>query len=268
MRPRLAILLIFVLSGLLIVQKAAIARDGATITVAVAANAARPAKEIARAFEDESTASVRIVTGSSGKLYHQILQGAPFVVFLSADDEYTALLEEKGLTSKTGRFPYAIGRLVIWSPAESLGDEGLDIEERGPKALEDKAVKRIAAANPKTAPYGRAAIETLEAYGLFYELEPKLIYGESVGQAFAFARSGNAEAAMVALSSIYGEEGESYVIDDSKHSPIVQEAAIINNPDDEVTSAALEFMEFLRSEASRAILDKYGYLSPEAFAGR
>jgi molybdate transport system substrate-binding protein len=221
------------------------------LTVAVAANALRPAQEIARAFEAKEKIKLRMVSGSTGKLYAQIVQGAPFHVFLAADTIRPALLEEKGLTSDKrdkSRFTYALGTLALWSSRSDIPLEGLAF-------LNDKSVGRIAVANPKTAPYGQAALEVLEKSSLMSSVRDKLVFGESVSQAFGFARSGNADVAIVALSTVYGMEGTHAKVDESLYSPIVQQGVVLSG----APMSALKFIDFLLGPEGQAVFKKYGY---------
>jgi molybdate transport system substrate-binding protein len=216
------------------------------LTVAVAANALRPVQEIARAFEKTKGIEVRVVHGSTGKLYAQIIQGAPFDIFLAADRRRPALLIKEGRVKEGESFTYAKGRLVLWT---------LDSEiELNMEALKDKRVRKIAVANPVTAPYGRAALQAIAEKGLLGKVEAKLVYGESVSQAFSYARTGNAEVAITSLSTIKGQGGRHKLIDDALYSEIVQDGLIIN-----LTGNALSFKNFLFGERATEIFSDYGY---------
>lgn len=221
-----------------------------TIGVAVSANALEPARELALLFEKKHPVRVSMSTGSSGKLYAQIRQGAPFHVFLAADDTYTALLEKSGLVENGKRFKYAKGILAVWINKPYLTETPKDLS-----FLKNSFIKRIAIANPDTAPYGRAAIEAMKKSGVFNELEGKLVYGESAAQAFGFASTGNADAAIVPLSIVYGKRGEYFIVSEDLHSPIIQEAALLKNAPQE----AKEFFEFLKSTEATEVFKKYGY---------
>ncbi|MFZ3071970.1 MAG: molybdate ABC transporter substrate-binding protein [Thermodesulfobacteriota bacterium] len=224
-----------------------------TIGIAVSSNALEPAKELALLFEKKHPVRVSISSGSSGKLYAQIRQGAPYQIFLAADDTYTALLETEGLVATKGRFRYAKGTLVIWRRAKDANAPLKDMT-----FLKDPSIKRVAIANPDTAPYGRAAIEAMKRSGMFDDVKKKLVYGESVAQAFGFAATGNADAAMAPLSIVYGKNGEYFIVRDDYHSPIIQEAALLKNASQE----AKEFFEFLKSKEAADVFKKYGYLKP------
>ena len=221
-----------------------------TIGIAVSSNALEPAKEISLLFEKSSGVSISISSGSSGKLYAQIRQGAPFQVFLAADDTYTAMLETEGLIAADGRFKYAKGKLVIWRKTQNKHAPLKDLS-----FLKDPSIKRVAIANPDTAPYGRAAIEAMKKSGIFDEIKGKLVYGESVAQAFGFAATGNADVSMVPLSVVYRKHGEYSVVRDDYYSPIVQEAGLLKNASRE----AKEFFEFLKSKEATEVFRKYGY---------
>lgn len=228
---------------------AAFAEDK-TIGVAVSSNALEPAKEIVLLFEKSRSATIAISSGSSGKLYAQIRQGAPFQVFLAADDTYTSMLESDGLIDAKGRFNYAEGKLVIWRRAK---DANVPLKDMS--FLKDPSIKRVAIANPDTAPYGRAAVEAMKKSGMFDELKKKLVYGESVAQAFGFAATGNADAVMAPLSVVYQKRGEYFIINEDLYSPIVQEAVLLKNSSPE----AKEFFEFLKSKEVTEVFKKYGY---------
>lgn len=225
---------------------------GESITVAVAANFHRPMREIAAAFEQQTENSVRLVSGSTGKLYAQIVQGAPFHLFFAADAKRPALLESEGLIKAGTLFTYATGSLVLWTPDERLNlDAGLAVSL-------NKSVLHFAVANPKTAPYGVAAMQVLDEAGLTERVKSKLIFGESVGQAVMFARSGNAQLAILPASSIVGAGGKSMALS-SGYQPIVQQAVILKN----APESADELVSFLSSDSARAVLQKYGYGVPQ-----
>jgi molybdate transport system substrate-binding protein len=227
-----------------------------TFTVAVAANALRPVQEIALAFEDSSGVKVRIVHGSTGKLYAQITQGAPFDIFLSADRLRPSLLIKKGFAEPDSSFTYARGALALWTNREDL-----KLSEYGLEILYDERVKRIAIANPVTAPYGRSAMDLIiggyipERGDRKVDIERKIVYGESVSQAFSYVRTGNADVAVTALSTIYGQSGEFLVIDEELYSLIVQDGVILKDAADE----ARAFKEFLFGKEAIEIFSRYGY---------
>ncbi len=224
------------------------------LTVAVASNALKPVSEIARLFEQESGLKIRIVHGSTGKLYTQIAQGAPFDIFLAADRERPELLASNGF-ARGEPFTYARGSLALWTARTDLNLTG-----RAKAALSGDEVLRVAIANPDTAPYGRAAVEALKALGILTDINKKLVYGENVAQAFAFAATGNADVAIIALSVLGGKEkkrgGELYIIDRALYGPVVQDGLIIKDSLDEASS----FVSFLQGETARTVFESYGYL--------
>lgn len=237
------------LAWLLIAQGA----QAEQVQVAVAANFVPPFKEIAAEFEKASAHSVQVSAGSSGKFYAQIKNGAPFEVFLSADDERPKLLEDEGLGVKGSRFTYAIGRLVLWSQDPAL--------VTGAGTLRNGTFKHLAIANPKTAPYGTAAMQAMMKLGVWESLQPKLVMGENQGQTSGFLESGNAELGFLALSQVLDEKlrgkGSRWDVPEELHDPIRQDAVLLtkgqNNP------AAKALMEFMQSRQARAVIERYGY---------
>ncbi len=222
------------------------------IIVATASNALKVVRELARTYQELEGTEVRIVSGSTGKLYAQIVNGAPYDVFLSADKERPHLLEQKGIGIKGTRFTYARGVLVVWTR------DGITLHSI--EDLTDPRIRLVAIANPDTAPYGRAAIEVLENRGLLDRLRGKLLYGENVSQALGFALTGNADASIVALSTVHGTTGRIFRIDPSLHSPIEQDAIALRD-----SPQALKFLKFLRSPRAQSLFEKYGYIVPSSF---
>lgn len=228
------------------------AAAGESLTVAVAANFHRPMREIAKAYEQQTGSSVRLVSGSTGKLYAQINQGAPFHLFFAADADRPALLESEGLVKKNSRFNYVTGSLVLWTPDESLNLDG------GLTTALNERVERIAVANPKTAPYGVAAMQALDTAGLTERVKAKLIFGESVAQAVMFAHSGNAQLAILPASSVVGAGGKSMPLT-SGYQPIIQQAVVLKG----APQSAEQFAAFLSSPAARTVLNRYSYGIPQ-----
>jgi molybdate transport system substrate-binding protein len=222
-------------------------------TVAVAANFVSTFREIAVEFETATGHSLRVAAGSSGNFYSQIKNGAPFDVFFSADMEHPKLLEDEGLGVKDFRFTYAVGRLVLWSPDPNL--------VKGEETLRSKPFKRLAIANPKTAPYGVAAVQAMKKLGMWETLQPRIVMGENLGQTMGFIESGNADLGFVALSQILDPkikgQGSRWNVPDDLHEPIKQDVILLakgkGNP------AAIALLEFVRSPKTRAILTRYGY---------
>ncbi len=227
-----------------------------TALVAVAANFAGAADAISEAFAVDTDHTVQITTGSTGKLYAQITEGAPFDILLSADAKTPARLEAEGAAYPASVFTYAIGRLTLYSadPA-AIGPD--------PKqSLQSGDVRFIAIANPDLAPYGQAAQETLMALGLWDTVQPKIVMGQNIGQVFALAQSGAADAAFVATSALVGQTGGSrWDVPQQLFAPIRQDAALLNAGAD--NPAAVAFLTYLKGEKARAIMVDFGYGLPD-----
>lgn len=242
-------------------QGAAAAGASAAAVVRVAA-----ASDLRFALEEAAAAlargprplAVRATYGSSGVLHAQIRQRAPFDVFLSADATYPAELIEHGLAAVADRFPYAVGRLVVWVPAGAA----LPVERDGLAAL--AAVRRLAIANPAHAPYGRAAQAALERAGLWAALQPRLLLGDSVTQAAQFVDSGGADAGLIARSlAVAGpmrDRGRTWDVPPALYPPLVQEGLILRTAASRRAAEALR--DYLRSDAGRALLERHGFGLP------
>lgn len=223
------------------------------VRLAVAANFIDAAREIASLFEEDCGHTTLISYGSTGKLYAQIQHGAPFHVFLSADKERAVKAEQESLAVAGSHFVYALGRLVLWSRSSDRFKDGEQFLKQGELA-------HLAMANPKTAPYGLAARQTMQHLELHQRLTPRLVQGDSIAQTFQFVATGNADAGFVALAQIKGWEGESgtlWEIPDEYHAPIEQAAVLLNKGSD--NPAAVDFFEFLRSDTAREVIERYGY---------
>ena len=241
------------LLALLALLTAAIVQAGET-QVAVAANFNAPMQQIAGEFERDTGHKARLASGATGKFFTQIANGAPFEVFLSADDETPARLEKEGLAVAGSRFTYAIGRLALWSAdAKWVDDQGA--------ILKSDRFRHLAIANPKTAPYGAAALEVIDQLGLLASLKPRFVQGENIGQAHQFAATGNAELGFVALSQIWKDGkltgGSAWIVPNTMHSAIRQDAVLLNpgrnNP------AAQALLDYLKGDKARRIIKTYGY---------
>lgn len=223
------------------------------LTAAVAANFSPPFREIAIEFEATTGHNVRVASGSSGNFYSQIKNGAPFDVFFSADAERPKLLEDEGLGIKGTRFTYAIGRLVLWSPSTDL--------IKGEEVLRSKHFKRLAIANPKTAPYGLAAMQAMQKLELWESIQPKIVMGENLGQTMGFIESGNADLGFVALSQVLDPKikgkGSLWDIPSNLHEPIKQDVIVLARAKDNQAAKAL--MEFIGSPQAKKIIERYGY---------
>ncbi len=222
-------------------------------TIAVAANFANTATDLVNRFEAASKHRIILVIGSTGKLAAQILHGAPYDALLAADQERPALLEEQGLTVKGSRFSYARGRLaVIASPQVSLGSDL-------PSGLLDPAVRHIALANEKLAPYGRAARQVLDRIDIAGRLTATLTVGESVGQVHGLVTSGNAQLGFVAFSQVDADDTKSAFIEvpASLHDPILQDAVLLARGQN--NQAATGFIDFIKTPTARQAIVEQGY---------
>ncbi|WHZ12305.1 MAG: Molybdenum ABC transporter, substrate-binding protein ModA [Burkholderiaceae bacterium] len=225
-----------------------------TVQVAVAANFTEPMKAIAADFERDTGNRVELSFGSTGKFYAQIKNGAPFDLFLSADEATPERLEREGGIVPGSRFTYAIGRLVLWSAQAGV------VDDQG-AVLKGNAFKAIAVANPKLAPYGAAAIQTLTKLGLLDQVQPKIVQGENIAQTYAFVATGNAELGFIALSQVWAngriKSGSGWVVPDDLHAPIRQDAVLLARARDNNAAAAL--LAYLRSDTARAVIHSFGY---------
>ena len=227
------------------------------VRAAVAANFTATMNELSRAFAEASGHKVVSSFGASGQLVAQISNGAPFDLFLSADDQFSGQLIDRGLALPDSRFIYARGQLALWSStADYIDDKG--------EVLKKGIYPRLAIANPKTAPYGRAAEDTLRALGLYESVQARFITGENIGQTHQFIASGNVPLGFVALSQVYAlpadKRGSFWIVPEQLHEPIDQEAVLLKTAQD--NAAARAFLEYLKSPAAQAIIRKYGYGLP------
>jgi molybdate transport system substrate-binding protein len=222
--------------------------------VAVAANFTAAAEQLAQAFTAETGHTLALSFGATGGLYTQITQGAPFAVFLAADDVRPARAVADGLGVEGSVFIYAIGPLALYGPGLNLTD--------GAAVLAAGAFQHLAIADPATAPYGSAALATLEALGLTAAVESKLVTGENITQALQFVESGNAELGFVALSQVMARpEAAVWRVPAALHPPIRQDGLLLKSGAD--NPAAVEFIAFLQGETARAIIEGLGYASAE-----
>lgn len=224
------------------------------LKVAVTANFAQTLKELVAGFEKDTGHKISITQGSTGKLYAQISQGAPFDIFLSADDETPEKLIREGKAIAGTQFTYAIGRLALWSPKADLVDEGGQV-------LKTDKFRFIAIANARVAPYGRAAVQTMQKMGILSAIEPRVVQGESITQTFQFVSTGNAQLGFVALSQILEngkiKTGSAWVVPDNLHETLKQDAVILNPGKDSAAATAL--MSFLKSDKAKKIIAAHGY---------
>lgn len=218
--------------------------------VAVAANFTEAVVEIGRLFREHTGHEAIFSFGSTGKLYTQITQGAPFEVFLAADRRHPERAVAEGHAVADSRFTYATGRIVLFSI-----DEG---RVTGPETLRNGAFTRIAIANPATAPYGAAAVQVMQALGVHATLAPRIVQGDSIAQTYQFVATGNAELGFVALSQIVGSQaGSRWLVPADLYPPLAQDAVLLergrNNP------AAVAFMDFLKGPQAAGVITRFGY---------
>ncbi len=230
------------------------------ITVAAAADLNNALPELASQFEAATGTKVVLSFGSSGNLFSQIQNGAPFDLFFSADEDYPQKLAASGTMDTTTLRTYAIGHLVIWVPNNS----GLDPEKSQMALLTQASVQRIALANPQHAPYGRAAMAALEHFGMKDKLASKLVYGESVSQAAQFVQSGNAQAGLIALSlaksPAMAASGKYWEIPADAYPALRQAAGVVSTSQQK--KAARAFLDFVLSPEGERVLRKYGLTPP------
>lgn len=221
------------------------------ISVAVASNFADAIKTIAARFEADTPHKVILIFGSTGKHYAQIKNGAPFDAFFAADVKRPKLLEEEGIACPGSRFTYAVGKIVLWSPQEGY------VDQEG-KVLQQRKFRYLAIANPKLAPYGKAAQEVLQAHGVWDTLQARIVRGENIEQTFQFVESGNAELGFVAYSQIKRPDhpvtGSFWEIPQSFYSPIDQQAVLLKEK-----HAARAFLSFVKGDEARTIIRAFGY---------
>jgi molybdate transport system substrate-binding protein len=226
----------------------------AEVQVAVAANFTAPMQLIAADFEKATGHKAQLSFGATGKFYAQIKNGAPFEVLLAADDETPAKLEKEGAAVAGSRFTYAIGQLALWSAKPGYVDDKGAVLKQGTFA-------HLALANPKLAPYGAAAVETLTKLGLLGSIESKFVQGENIAQTFQFISTGNAELGFVALSQVYEggklKSGSAWLVPSALHTPIRQDAVVLTQGKDNPAAAAL--LKFLKTDQARAVIKSYGY---------
>jgi molybdate transport system substrate-binding protein len=237
------------IAGALALAAAPPARAGET-NVAVAANFTDAATEIAAVFKEKTGHKAILSFGSTGQLYTQITQDAPFEVFLAADDERPRKAIEEGFAVPGSQFTYAIGTLVLWSQDPDL--------VHGAKTLRDGDFAKIAIAKPQAAPYGAAAVQAMQLLGVYDQLEPKIVQGNNISQALQFVQTGNAELGFVALAQVArDDDGSRWVVREDLHDAIRQDAVLLKTGAD--NEAAKAFVEFLQGREAAAIIKDFGY---------
>ncbi len=232
------------------------------ITVAAASDLSFALKEASDRFERETGTRVKVTLGSSGNLFSQIQNGAPFDAYFSADIRYPQKLEESGQAVPGSLYQYAIGRLVLWVPNRP----GLPSPQQGLRMLLEGPIRKVAIANPKHAPYGRAAVAALQRAGIYEAVKDKLVLGENISQAAQFVESGAADAGLIALSlamvPAMQQAGRYWEVPQEAHPPITQGATVLKNGTNR--EGAQAFFSFLQRREGREILRRYGFVLPDA----
>ncbi len=250
---------VFGLISIAMLLSPALAASQERVTVAVASNFVRTATEIVNRFNAETGHQVHISAGSTGKLYAQIINGAPYDILLAADAERPRLLEEANLGAKGTRFTYAFGTLVLWSRDPGIAEAGCRAQ------LLQLDGKHLAIANPGTAPYGVAAREFLVDAGLWEQVRPRLVMGENITQTLQFVASGNASLGLIAQSqsSIPALPPPTceWVVPAHTYSPVEQQAILLQRSVDK--KAAIAFLNYLRGPAGREQIAGHGYVLPD-----
>ncbi|CAI8862497.1 Tungstate/molybdate/chromate-binding protein ModA [Pseudomonas brassicacearum] len=230
------------------------AAQAAEVQVAVASNFTAPIQAIAADFEKDTGHKLVAAYGATGQFYTQIKNGAPFEVFLAADDTTPAKLESEGDTVKGSRFTYAVGTLALWSAKDGY------VDSQG-QVLKHNDFQHLSIANPKAAPYGLAATQVLDKLGLTAQVKSKLVEGQNITQAYQFVSTGNAELGFVALSQVYKDGkvtgGSAWIVPAELHDPIKQDAVILNKGRD--NPAAVALVDYLKGPKAAAIIQTYGY---------
>lgn len=240
--------------ALLVLAWASFVARAEEVQVAVAANFTAPMQKIAVDFEKDTGHKAALSFGSTGKFYAQIKNGAPFQVLLSADDETPAKLEQEGAAVPGSRYTYAIGKLVLWSPRSSIVDDQGEVLKKG-------GFDHLALANPKLAPYGAAAVETMKALGVHDSLAPKFVQAENIAQAYQFVATENALLGFVALSQVMEggklKGGSAWIVPGKLYSPIRQDVALLDKGRGNPAAEAL--LKYLKGDKARAVIKAYGY---------
>jgi molybdate transport system substrate-binding protein len=232
------------------------------LVVAAAADLSSALQEISDGYEKKTGVKVKLSFGASGALTQQIQNGAPFDLFFSADMDYPRQLMAAGAADGASLYQYAVGRLVLWVPADSP----LDVEHGGMKVLLDPSVKKIAIANPQHAPYGRAAMAALKHYGLYDQLSDRLVLGENISQAAQFVESGNAQAGIMALAHARAPamkgKGKYWEIPADAYPPLAQGVVVLSRSPHKKQAA--DFLDYIRTKQSAEQLRKYGFTLPQS----
>jgi molybdate transport system substrate-binding protein len=246
------------LTGLFLTPEGALAGE---VTVAAASDLNFAFKELVAAFEKNTGNTVKLSLGSSGNFFAQISNGAPFDLYFSADISYPKKLEEAGLAHVGTLYMYAIGKIVVWVPKGSP----IDVQSLGLKALQHPSVKKIAIANPKHAPYGRAAVAAMEHFTIYDDIKDKLVLGENISQTAQFVQTGSADIGIIALSLAVApamrEAGSYWEVPMDSYPRLEQGAVILKSAKDPETAKL--FLNYIKTPEARAVLERYGFLLPQ-----
>ena len=252
--------LVMVLTVMLSLGMASVSARAGEVTIAAASDLNFAFKELVNSFEQQTGDHVKLSLGSSGNFFSQIQNGAPYDLYFSADIRYPQKLVESGHAVAESLYTYAIGRIVLWVPAQSK----VLVQQRGLESLLDGSIKKIAIANPKHAPYGRAAVAALEKVGLYERVKDRLVYGENISQAAQFVESGAADAGIIArslaLAPLMKAAGTYWEIPAEFHPPLEQ--GVIQLKGARQPAVARNFLEFLKGREGQAIMTRYGFLVP------
>jgi molybdate transport system substrate-binding protein len=235
-------------------------KDSPALTVAAAADLSSALQEVADRYEKKTGIHLKLSFGASGALTQQIQNGAPFDLFFSADMDYPRQLIAAGAADQASLYQYAVGKLVLWVPADSP----LDLDHKGMDVLLDPSVKKIAVANPQHAPYGRAAVAALKHAGIYDRIADQLVLGENVAQAAQFVESGNAQAGFVALAhavapSMRGK-GKYWEVPADFYPPLAQGVVVISNSLHKKEAA--DFLDYIKTKETSELLRKFGFTLP------
>ena len=257
-------LCVLIMVALLLSTPFTAAQDAANsreLVVAAAADLSAALKEVADGYEKQTGVKVKLSFGASGALTQQIQNGAPFDIFFSADMDYPRQLISAGDADETSLNQYAVGKLVLWVPADSA----LDVEHKGMGVLLDPAVKKIAIANPQHAPYGRAAVAALKHAGLYERLSDRLVLGENVSQAAQFAESGNAQVGFVALAHAIAPamrgKGKYWEVPAEYYPALAQGVVVLEHSQHKTLAAG--FLTYTRTKEAAELMRRYGFALPE-----
>ena len=248
------------LFAMLLVAGACLAHAG-ELNVAAASDLSFAMKELAASYEKQTGTKVKVTLGSSGNFFTQIQNGAPFDMFFAADIDYPKKLEAAGLGEPGTLYQYATGKIVMWVPADSK----LDVS-KGLALLLDPSVRKISIANPKHAPYGRAAVAAMTKQGIYDKLADKLVFGENISQATQFVESGNADVGIIALSlamaPAMSDKGRYFEIPQDMYPPLDQGVIVIKASQNK--DAAKQFLAYMKTPDSVALMQRYGFRLPES----